>query len=53
MTRRTTQLGISFPNEIVQRIEKERQDVPRSRYIKRMIEFYYKNNDDNKTREIS
>lgn len=33
-----TQLGISLPKEIVNTIDEIRKDVPRSRYILRLIE---------------
>jgi hypothetical protein len=31
-------IGISLPIELVKKIDKERHDVPRSRYILRLIE---------------
>jgi len=33
------QLGISLPKEIVNTVDEMRKDVPRSRYILRLIEY--------------
>jgi len=35
-------IGISLPKEIINKIDAERLDVPRSRYILRLIENVYK-----------
>jgi metal-responsive CopG/Arc/MetJ family transcriptional regulator len=37
---KTVKLGITLPKSIIQRIDKKRGDVPRSRYILRAIENY-------------
>ena len=37
-------IGISFPREIIIKIDTERGDIPRSRYLLRMIENTYKEN---------
>ena len=34
-------VGISLPRKIVERIDKDRQDVPRSRYVLRLLENSY------------
>ena len=31
-------IGISFPKEVISRIDSERGDVPRSRYLLRIVE---------------
>jgi metal-responsive CopG/Arc/MetJ family transcriptional regulator len=36
----TVKLGITLPKSIVQKIDKKRADIPRSRYIRRAIERY-------------
>jgi hypothetical protein len=36
-------IGISFPKKIISRIDSERGDVPRSRYILRIVETQYRN----------
>lgn len=37
----TISVGISFPREIIRLIDKERKDVPRSRYLLRILERQY------------
>ena len=37
---KTVKLGITLPKSIIQRIDKKRGDIPRSRYILRAIENY-------------
>jgi metal-responsive CopG/Arc/MetJ family transcriptional regulator len=37
---KTVKLGITLPKSIIQRIDKKRGDIPRSRYILRSIERY-------------
>ncbi len=34
-------VGISLPKEILEKIDKERQDIPRSKYFLRIIERLY------------
>jgi hypothetical protein len=34
-------VGISLPSKIVEKIDSERGDVPRSRYVLKMIEKFY------------
>jgi metal-responsive CopG/Arc/MetJ family transcriptional regulator len=34
-------VGISIPSELLDKIDRERGDVSRSRYVLRMIEQYY------------
>jgi metal-responsive CopG/Arc/MetJ family transcriptional regulator len=52
----TLKLGITLPKSIIQTIDQERGYIPRSRYIRRVIERYLGNssnkdigNNDNKT----
>jgi hypothetical protein len=33
--------GVSFPREIVHKIDKDRGDIPRSRFLLRLIETAY------------
>ena len=40
----TVKLGITLPKSIIQKIDKKRGDIPRSRYIRRAIERYLGNN---------
>jgi len=40
VTDNTAKLGITLPKSIVQKIDKKRADIPRSRYIRRAIERY-------------
>jgi hypothetical protein len=40
VTDNTVKLGITLPKSIVQKIDKKRADIPRSRYIRRAIERY-------------
>ena len=39
---RTQKLGITLPISLLQRIDNNRKDIPRSRYIRRAIERYLK-----------
>jgi metal-responsive CopG/Arc/MetJ family transcriptional regulator len=55
----TVKLGITLPKSIVQKIDQKRGDIPRSRYIRRVIERYLgssrkdiDNNDNNKAASI-
>jgi hypothetical protein len=42
-------VGISFPKRVIEKIDRERQDIPRSKYILRIIErIYLKNSEKNK-----
>ena len=41
MTKNAIPVGISFPKELLERIDEMRGDVARSRFILRMIEKYY------------
>jgi hypothetical protein len=34
-------VGVSFPQLLVQRIDKDRGDVPRSRFLVRLVEHAY------------
>jgi metal-responsive CopG/Arc/MetJ family transcriptional regulator len=36
----TAKLGITLPKSIIEKIDKKRADIPRSRYIRRAIERY-------------
>jgi metal-responsive CopG/Arc/MetJ family transcriptional regulator len=38
----TDKLGITLPKSMIERIDKARGDVPRSRFIRRAIESYLK-----------
>ena len=38
-------VGISLPKEILEKIDRERQDIPRSRYVLRIIERLYPKNE--------
>jgi metal-responsive CopG/Arc/MetJ family transcriptional regulator len=40
VTDNTVKLGITLPKSIVQKIDKKRADIPRSRYIRMAIERY-------------
>ena len=35
--------GLSLPSELLRRIDSERGDIPRSRFLLRLIEMRYKN----------
>jgi hypothetical protein len=37
-------LGISLPNEVLLRIDKDRGDIPRSRFLVKLIELAYNTN---------
>ncbi len=37
----TISVGISFPKKIIEQIDIDRKDVPRSRYLLRMLEGSY------------
>ena len=37
-------LGISLPQEILLRIDRDRGDIPRSKFLVRLIEIAYKTN---------
>ena len=37
-------LGISLPQEILLRIDRDRGDIPRSRYLVKLIELAYNTN---------
>ena len=39
----TVKLGITLPKSIIQKIDHQRGDIPRSRYIRRAIERYLGN----------
>ena len=39
---RTEKLGITLPKSLLQKIDKNRGDIPRSKYIRRAIESYLK-----------
>jgi metal-responsive CopG/Arc/MetJ family transcriptional regulator len=45
VTDNTVKLGITLPKSIVQKIDKKRADIPRSRYIRRTIEKYLSSKD--------
>jgi metal-responsive CopG/Arc/MetJ family transcriptional regulator len=40
----TVKLGITLPKSIIQKIDHQRGDIPRSRYIRRAIERYLGSN---------
>jgi hypothetical protein len=44
-------VGISLPKKIVTKIDYERGDIPRSRYVLRIIEKLYKRGDDSEKRD--
>ena len=46
MQRNMISVGISFPKELLEKIDKERQDIPRSKYVIRIIERLYVKNDE-------
>ena len=46
VTDNTVKLGITLPKSIVQKIDKKRADIPRSRYIRRAIERYLSSSKD-------
>ena len=37
-------LGISLPNEVLLRIDRDRGDIPRSKFLVKLIELAYKTN---------
>jgi metal-responsive CopG/Arc/MetJ family transcriptional regulator len=39
----TVKLGITLPKSIIQKIDHQRGDIPRSRYIRRAVERYLGN----------
>jgi metal-responsive CopG/Arc/MetJ family transcriptional regulator len=39
---RTEKLGITLPKSLLQKIDKNRGDIPRSKYIRRAVESYLK-----------
>jgi metal-responsive CopG/Arc/MetJ family transcriptional regulator len=41
----TVKLGITLPRSMIQKIDKKRGDIPRSRYIRRAIERYLSSKD--------
>jgi metal-responsive CopG/Arc/MetJ family transcriptional regulator len=41
-------VGISLPKEILEKIDRDRQDISRSRYVLRLIERLYQTNEKNK-----
>lgn len=42
-------VGLSLPKEILKKIDEERQDIPRSKYVVRIIErLYFRNGNENK-----
>ena len=41
MVQKYTPIGISFPKELIEKIDKERGDVSRSRFIQRILEKKY------------
>jgi metal-responsive CopG/Arc/MetJ family transcriptional regulator len=40
----TAKLGITLPKSMIQKIDQKRDDIPRSRYIRRAIETYLGSN---------
>jgi len=40
----TIAVGISLPKEIITKIDSERGDIPRSRYLLRLLEKMYRSN---------
>ena len=45
MQRNMITVGISFPKELLEKIDKEMQDIPRSKYVMRIIERLYVKNE--------
>lgn len=41
MTQKHKPIGISFTKELLEKIDKERGDIPRSRFIQRILEKKY------------
>ncbi len=41
-------VGISFPKGLLEKIDRDRQDISRSRYVLRLIENLYQTNEKNK-----
>jgi metal-responsive CopG/Arc/MetJ family transcriptional regulator len=46
ITDNTVKLGITLPKSTIRKIDQRRGDIPRSRYIRRVIERYLTNNKD-------
>jgi len=41
-----TVMGVSLPKQLVERIDKDRGDVPRSRFLVRLVEHAYNQKED-------
>jgi hypothetical protein len=41
----TEEMGITLPKSILERIDNQRGDIPRSRFIRKVIESYFKGMD--------
>jgi metal-responsive CopG/Arc/MetJ family transcriptional regulator len=50
--RKFTCMGLSLPNELAQKIEKDRGDINRSRYLLRIIENFYQNQNNQKSGQL-
>jgi len=44
-------IGISLPKDIIKKIDIERQDIPRSKYLLRIIEKLYQKKETKKTND--
>ena len=44
-------IGISLPKDIIKKIDIERQDIPRSKYLLRIIEKLYQKKETNETND--
>lgn len=48
MQRNMISVGISFPKGLLEKIDRDRQDISRSRFVLRLIENLYHTNEKNK-----
>lgn len=47
VTKKTRYFGNSLPIDLVNRIDLDRKDIPRTKFIQRVLENFYKNKDIN------
>lgn len=43
LSRKSRCFGNSLPEDLIHRIDLDRQDIPRSKFIQRILENFYKN----------
>jgi metal-responsive CopG/Arc/MetJ family transcriptional regulator len=52
MQRNMLSVGISFPKELLEKIDKERQDIRRSKYVMRIIDRLYVKNEARRKKSV-